>query len=97
MFRDCERAGGLRSYPAHPGRGVGVGDGKYSALYRAVGQEWIGVEIWVPFIREYALATRYDPVIVADARYLDMAVLGLFEIMGVGVGFAGVRPSRGGL
>jgi len=63
---------------------VGVGCGTYSDLGRRPGAEWIGVEAWGPYVKEYKLEDKYDKVIVSDARFLDYSLLGKFDVCFLG-------------
>lgn len=51
---------------------IGPGCGTYADLmrphHRAI---WTGVEAWGPYVAEYDLATKYDRVVVADARWVN--------------------------
>ena len=51
---------------------VGPGLGRYRDL---IGDdlvaEWWAVEVWAPYVERYALAERYDHVIVEDVRAFD--------------------------
>ena len=50
---------------------IGVGSGTYSKRYREnilKGAEWVGVEIWEPYIEKYALNLHYDKIVMQDAR-----------------------------
>ena len=53
---------------------IGVGRGAYSWYMRELenlqGCEWTGVEIWEPYVEAYDLPSRYDTVLVEDARSL---------------------------
>jgi 2-polyprenyl-3-methyl-5-hydroxy-6-metoxy-1,4-benzoquinol methylase len=59
---------------------VGTGAGLYSINLRRPGQEWYGIEIWAPYIKQFGLNEKYDKLIVADARYVDYSLLGPFDI-----------------
>ncbi|WP_181183810.1 class I SAM-dependent methyltransferase [Prosthecodimorpha hirschii] len=61
---------------------VGVGVGRYSSLFREQHPEaeWVGVEIWAPYVEQFGLAQKYDRLIIADARWVDLARLGLFDV-----------------
>lgn len=51
---------------------IGPGAGTYSDLLRSeTGGNWVAVEKWAPYIREYRLDQKYDKVIVGDALYID--------------------------
>lgn len=45
---------------------------------------WTAVEVWGPYVETFGLTTRYDTVIVADARYLDWAKLERFDLAVLG-------------
>jgi len=63
---------------------VGAGSGTYSTLLRPVtpGARWSAIEVWQPYLDEFALAAKYDEVIVADVRshvwgdQYDLVILG---------------------
>jgi len=48
---------------------VGPGVGTYSDLLRSSTKaHWVGIEVWEPYIEEYALRSKYDEVVRQDAR-----------------------------
>ena len=53
---------------------IGVGRGAYSWYMRELENlqecEWTGVEIWEPYVEAYDLHSRYDTILVEDARSL---------------------------
>jgi hypothetical protein len=53
---------------------IGPGAGTYSDLARAHtrGAMWKAVEAWAPYIAEHGLWQKYDHVIVADVRHVDL-------------------------
>ncbi len=57
---------------------IGPGEGSYARLIRPLVSipEWIGVEVWPPYIKEYDLASVYDQVIISDARWFDFSLVG---------------------
>jgi hypothetical protein len=59
-----------------------AGCGTYARLFSPLFPDasWTGVDIWPPYFREYALQDWYDPLLVADARYVDFAKLPAFDI-----------------
>ncbi|MBT9289118.1 class I SAM-dependent methyltransferase [Prosthecodimorpha staleyi] len=61
---------------------VGVGVGRYSSLFRErhPDAEWVGVEIWAPYVEQFGLAQKYDQLIISDVRWVDLARLGLFDV-----------------
>lgn len=61
---------------------VGVGEGHYSNLFRPCypDAEWVGVEIWGPYIEKFGLEMKYDKLILSDIRWLDFTKLGQFDI-----------------
>jgi hypothetical protein len=61
---------------------IGVGAGNHSTLFRPQYRraEWVGVEIWGPYIKQFRLNRKYDKIIIADIRWLDFARLGNFDI-----------------
>lgn len=54
---------------------IGVGRGAYSWYMRDLENlqncEWTGIEIWEPYVEAYDLHSRYDTVLVKDARRVD--------------------------
>lgn len=60
----------------------GPGEGTYSILGRhiAPNAEWIGVEIFEPYIERYGLTQKYDTTYLADLRHFTMEsyTLGIF-------------------
>ncbi|WP_319413280.1 class I SAM-dependent methyltransferase [uncultured Cohaesibacter sp.] len=61
---------------------IGVGAGRYSKLFRALcpDAEWIGVEIFSPYIERFGLTKLYDEIIEQDARSVDYTKLGNFDV-----------------
>ena len=49
---------------------IGPGEGTYSIIARhsRPSARWISVEIFEPYVHDYGLASKYDEVVVADAR-----------------------------
>ena len=59
---------------------IGPGSGTYVKLIRedagcCVDANWIGVEIWKPYIEEFKLESRYNQVLNQDVRTVDWAAL----------------------
>ena len=55
---------------------IGIGYGIYSEMFRRLCRaEWVGVDIWAPYLSTYQLETKYDRVIIGDARFVDFAAL----------------------
>jgi cyclopropane fatty-acyl-phospholipid synthase-like methyltransferase len=59
---------------------IGPGSGTYVKLIRedagcCVDANWIGVEIWKPYIEEFKLESRYTQVLNQDVRTVDWAAL----------------------
>lgn len=50
---------------------VGPGDGKTAESFMKPGQEWIGVEIFRPYVGKYRLSDIYNTIVVGDVRTLD--------------------------
>lgn len=63
---------------------IGVGCGTYSDLIRSAGYchhtEWVGVEVWQPYITQYRLPEKYDAIINQDARYIDWERMGWYHV-----------------
>jgi hypothetical protein len=53
---------------------IGPGAGTYSDLARehTPGATWKSVEAWAPYIAEHGLWAKYDHVVVADVRHVDL-------------------------
>ncbi len=60
---------------------VGVGAGGYSENLRISGQEWLGIEVWGPYLDKFSLREKYDKIIIADARYVDYSLLGSLDVV----------------
>jgi predicted TPR repeat methyltransferase len=59
---------------------IGPGSGTYIKLIRedakcCVDANWIGIEIWKPYIEEFELERRYNQVLNQDVRTVDWAAL----------------------
>lgn len=50
---------------------IGAGMGTYSMLARQEHQHWTALEVFYPYVSQYALLDKYDHVIIGDARYMD--------------------------
>lgn len=64
---------------------IGAGSGTYYNKFGIPGEvlsgaEWTGVEIWEPFVEKYKLKEKYDILINQDARTVDYAALGKFDV-----------------
>jgi hypothetical protein len=59
---------------------VGAGAGAWLDYLRgSTGQaRWVAVEIWPPYVDQFALRQRYDEVIVDDIRYIPLPEAGLY-------------------
>lgn len=62
---------------------VGPGEGFYAKTCRSPlhNQHWVGVEVWAPYIRKYALPALYDRMIVSDIRYLDWSAVAPLDLV----------------
>lgn len=53
---------------------IGTGRGVYSYLFRNKDNlkscKWTGVEVWEPYVEKYDLKSKYDTVLIEDARSL---------------------------
>lgn len=58
---------------------IGPGMGTYTYL-KHPGQHWACVEAWGEYVEKFSLASKYDHVVVADARYVDFNKLGKFDV-----------------
>jgi predicted TPR repeat methyltransferase len=64
---------------------VGAGAGTYPKLIKQEHSmcqtaEWIGIEAWGPYIEQFDLKSLYNQVVNCDARKLDWATLGRFDV-----------------
>ncbi len=54
---------------------VGTGKGLYAYIFRdshnLQNSKWTGIEIWEPYVEKYNLHSKYDTLLVKDARYID--------------------------
>lgn len=68
---------------------IGVGSGTY---YDVFGQangvlshaEWVGVEVWEPYISRFNLKEKYDILLNHDARTLNYSVFNRFGVVFLG-------------
>ncbi len=60
---------------------VGAGMGIYSILAKEQGQHWTALEVFAPYVNMFNLRSRYEDVVVADARYVDYSKLGTFDLI----------------
>jgi len=68
----------LRDLPQSPQIvDIGPGSGTYYDLLSDLfpDSEWLGVEVWAPYIEQFGLDKKYNEVIVGDARYVDLSRL----------------------
>lgn len=67
---------------------IGVGQGTYSDLLRSAGlchhTEWVGIEVWQPYISKYDLMRKYHVIINQDVRTLDWHRMGRYDVAFVG-------------
>jgi SAM-dependent methyltransferase len=68
---------------------LGVGNGTYHRLFTRKSSvlkeaQWIGIEAWEPYIREFDLVTRYNKIINADIRVVDFTTLGKIDLVFAG-------------
>jgi predicted TPR repeat methyltransferase len=63
---------------------VGVGSGTYKKLLSQSGickdAEWVGIEIWEPYIRKYDLDVLYDRIINKSALDVSYSSIGKFDL-----------------
>jgi predicted TPR repeat methyltransferase len=64
---------------------VGVGSGTYIQLIKeqnniCTDTEWVGVEVWEPYIEKYRLKDRYNSIINQDVRTIAWPELGHFDV-----------------
>lgn len=61
---------------------IGCGVGTYSMLAKQEHQHWTGLEVFYPYVTQYALNDKYDRIVIGDARYIDY-----YKLRSVGVFF----------
>ena len=60
---------------------IGVGEGTYSNYLRSeINAEWVGIEAWKPYVKQFDLKSKYDTLLVEDAREVDYDSLGSFDV-----------------
>jgi hypothetical protein len=61
---------------------VGVGAGGYSTAFRqgTSNAEWVGIEVWGPYVDQFDLHGKYDKIILSDVRWISFEKLGKFDI-----------------
>jgi predicted TPR repeat methyltransferase len=64
---------------------IGVGAGTYFNLLSrdnglAKNAEWVGVEVWEPYIQKFDLTSKYNKIINQDVRTINWKELGHFSI-----------------
>lgn len=50
---------------------VGIGNGTYSDLLRTPDVTWAGIEAFEPYVAMFNLETKYDTLLISDARTCD--------------------------
>jgi hypothetical protein len=62
---------------------VGPGAGTYYDLLQPIirAEWWTGLEVWAPYITQFALEQKYDEVIVADINYVDWNLLAFPDLV----------------
>ena len=50
---------------------IGAGIGTYSMLARQEHQHWSALEVFFPYVKQYALMDKYEHVFIGDARFMD--------------------------
>jgi hypothetical protein len=67
---------------------IGVGQGTYADLMRSEGlchhTQWVGIEVWHPYIVQYDLMSKYHVIINQDVRTLDWSRMGRYNVAFVG-------------
>ena len=68
---------------------LAVGKGNYKKFFTKRYQilnnaEWIGIEIWEPYIEQFKLRSRYTQIVQEDIRKVDYQNLGKFDIVFAG-------------
>lgn len=68
---------------------IGAGSGTYIKLIKENNQvcqnaEWICIEAWEPYIKEFNLKNRYNQVINSDVRIIDWETIGNFDVIVAG-------------
>ena len=59
---------------------IGCGMGIYNILSKVKGQHWTGLEAFAPYIEMFNLYSRYEEIIIADARYVNYDKVGDFDL-----------------
>lgn len=64
---------------------IGVGSGTYINLIKikhnvCSDADWVGVEAWLDYIKEFKLESKYNCIINQDARKLNWKALGRFDV-----------------
>lgn len=59
---------------------VGAGMGIYSIMAKKRGQHWTALEVFAPYVNMFNLQSRYEQIIIADARYVNYDKLGMFDL-----------------
>ena len=65
---------------------IGCGSGTYARLFKEenkllLDKEWVGVEVWEPYIKQFELEKYYNVIINEDARRLDFNNLENFDFV----------------
>lgn len=60
---------------------IGAGMGIYSIMAKQKGQHWTAIEVFAPYINMFNLRSRYDEIIVTDARYANYEKIGNFDLI----------------
>ena len=67
---------------------IGAGSGTYPKLIKGAGickdAEWVGVEVWEPYINQFNLTSLYSKIVVEDARKINWSALGRFTVASAG-------------
>jgi len=64
---------------------IGVGSGTYIECIKEKAKvceaaEWIGIEVWEPYIKQYNLDERYDIILNQDVRTINWGNMGKFSV-----------------
>lgn len=50
---------------------IGAGMGIYSIMAKQADSHWTALEVFAPYVNMFNLQSRYDEIIIGDARYID--------------------------
>ena len=64
---------------------IGCGAGAYAKIIKlqkkiCIAAEWVAIEAWEPYLEKFELNKLYDRIIVEDARKVNWAKIGNFDV-----------------